>query len=78
MTAARVKLPGTDLNVSRLCLGCWQFNGNKANANWDAQSEEVISFLPKNNVLAYNFGSIICHLSDLNYQAFVAYQLLFK
>ena len=41
MSAARVLLPGTDLNVSRLCLGCWQFNANKANASWDAQSEEV-------------------------------------
>jgi aryl-alcohol dehydrogenase-like predicted oxidoreductase len=42
MPAARVLLPGTDLNVSRLCLGCWQFNANKANASWDAQSEEVL------------------------------------
>ncbi|XP_063421088.1 1-deoxyxylulose-5-phosphate synthase YajO-like [Mytilus trossulus] len=41
MSAARVLLPGTDLNVSRLCLGCWQFNANKANPSWDAQPEEV-------------------------------------
>jgi aryl-alcohol dehydrogenase-like predicted oxidoreductase len=43
MAVPRVTIPGTDLNVSRICLGTWQFNDNKAtNAwDWDAQSEKV-------------------------------------
>ena len=41
MSVPKVKLAGTDLEVSRLCLGCWQFNNEKANINWDAQSLAV-------------------------------------
>ena len=37
-----VTLPRTDLKVSRICLGCWQMNDNKANASWEAQPYEVI------------------------------------
>jgi len=37
----RVTVPGTDLNVSRICLGTWQFNDNKGTNAWDAQSEKV-------------------------------------
>jgi hypothetical protein len=37
----RATIPGTDLNVSRICLGTWQFNDNKATNAWDAQSEKV-------------------------------------
>ncbi|XP_021378790.1 uncharacterized protein LOC110466562 [Mizuhopecten yessoensis] len=40
MAVPRVKLPGTDIEVSRVCLGCWQFNGNKDTINWDAQTVE--------------------------------------
>ncbi|XP_055328181.1 uncharacterized oxidoreductase YccK-like [Paramacrobiotus metropolitanus] len=32
-------LPGTDLNVSRICLGTWQFNGGAADLTWDRQDE---------------------------------------
>jgi hypothetical protein len=28
MAVTRVTIPGTDLNVSRICLGTWQFNDN--------------------------------------------------
>lgn len=41
MAAKRITLPGTNLNVSRVCLGCWQFNGGKDTVNWDAQTPEV-------------------------------------
>lgn len=41
MAATRITLPGTDLKVSRICLGCWQFNGGKDTVNWDAQTPEV-------------------------------------
>ncbi|ESP04305.1 hypothetical protein LOTGIDRAFT_237410 [Lottia gigantea] len=34
----RVTLNGTDLNVSRVCLGCWQFNNDKTTINWESQS----------------------------------------
>lgn len=34
-------LPGTDLKVSPLCLGCWQFNDDKASINWEGQTKEV-------------------------------------
>ncbi|KAL8611940.1 hypothetical protein ACOMHN_034069 [Nucella lapillus] len=34
-------LPGTDLQVSPLCLGCWQFNDSKSTINWEGQSREV-------------------------------------
>ncbi|KAL4222399.1 hypothetical protein ACF0H5_018438 [Mactra antiquata] len=34
-------LPRTDLKVSRICLGCWQMNDNKANASWEAQTYET-------------------------------------
>ncbi|XP_076094143.1 1-deoxyxylulose-5-phosphate synthase YajO-like isoform X1 [Mytilus galloprovincialis] len=37
----RITIPGTDLNVSRICLGTWQFNDNKETNAWEAQSEEV-------------------------------------
>jgi aryl-alcohol dehydrogenase-like predicted oxidoreductase len=37
----RATIPGTDLNVSIICLGTWQFNDNKATNAWDAQSEKV-------------------------------------
>ncbi|XP_011453472.3 1-deoxyxylulose-5-phosphate synthase YajO [Magallana gigas] len=40
MAAKRITLPGTNLNVSRVCLGCWQFNGGKDTVNWDAQTPE--------------------------------------
>ncbi|XP_041366608.1 1-deoxyxylulose-5-phosphate synthase YajO-like [Gigantopelta aegis] len=36
-----VTLPGTDLKVSQLCHGCWQFNNNTTTVNWDAQPLEV-------------------------------------
>ncbi|KAH3715127.1 hypothetical protein DPMN_057833 [Dreissena polymorpha] len=36
-----VTLPRTNLKVSRICLGCWQMNGNNANINWDAQPYET-------------------------------------
>lgn len=35
------ELPGTDLKVSPLCLGCWQFNDDKANINWEGQTKET-------------------------------------
>lgn len=34
-------LPGTDLKVSRICLGTWQFNGGKADITWGGQDEKV-------------------------------------
>nr|KAG5701604.1 hypothetical protein BaRGS_019293 [Batillaria attramentaria] len=34
-------LPGTDLKVSPLCLGTWQFNDAKANINWEGQTKEI-------------------------------------
>eukprot|EP00914_Ancora_sagittata_P022841 GHVO01045298.1.p1 GENE.GHVO01045298.1~~GHVO01045298.1.p1 ORF type:complete len:336 (+),score=29.19 GHVO01045298.1:81-1088(+) len=35
-----VTLPNSDLKVSRLCLGCWQFNDNQQSADktWQAQT----------------------------------------
>ncbi|KAL3832428.1 hypothetical protein ACJMK2_024071 [Sinanodonta woodiana] len=36
----RVKLSGTDLNVSRICIGCWQMNNNQAHT-WEAQTLEA-------------------------------------
>jgi len=41
MTVPRVTITGTDLNVSRICLGTWQFNDNKTTNAWDAQLEKV-------------------------------------
>lgn len=40
MAVPRVTLPGTDLDVSRVCLGCWQFNADKTSINWEAQPVE--------------------------------------
>ncbi|XP_064614986.1 1-deoxyxylulose-5-phosphate synthase YajO-like [Liolophura sinensis] len=37
----RVTLPGSDLSVSPVCIGCWQFNDGKDTVNWDAQPQEV-------------------------------------
>ncbi|KAK7110683.1 1-deoxyxylulose-5-phosphate synthase YajO-like [Littorina saxatilis] len=34
-------LPGTDLQVSPLCLGCWQFNDSKSTINWEGQTRET-------------------------------------
>jgi len=34
-------LPGTDLQVSPLCLGCWQFNDSKSTINWEGQNRET-------------------------------------
>jgi hypothetical protein len=41
MAVTQVTIPVTYLNVSRICLGTWQFNDNKATNAWDAQSEKV-------------------------------------
>ncbi|XP_070565685.1 uncharacterized oxidoreductase YccK-like [Ptychodera flava] len=37
----KTTLPGTDLNVSRICIGCWQFNADKSDKTWPAQTEET-------------------------------------
>ncbi|GAU90130.1 hypothetical protein RvY_02594 [Ramazzottius varieornatus] len=34
-------LPGTDLSVSRVCLGTWQFNGGQADITWSGQEEKL-------------------------------------
>lgn len=34
-------LPGTDLHVSPLCLGTWQFNDNKTTINWEGQDRQT-------------------------------------
>lgn len=36
-----ITLPGTELKVSPVCLGTWQFNNGITNNTWDAQTEEV-------------------------------------
>ncbi|XP_013382396.1 uncharacterized protein LOC106153129 [Lingula anatina] len=38
----RVNLPGSDLNVSPICLGTWQFNGGQVGGDktWGAMSVE--------------------------------------
>ena len=41
MAVTQVTIPVTYLNVSKICLGTWQFNDNKATNAWDAQSEKV-------------------------------------
>lgn len=40
----RVKLAGTDLEVSPVCLGCWQFNGGAQDITWSPQEEKVRHF----------------------------------
>ena len=47
MAAQRITLPGTNLNVSRICLGCWQFNGGKDTVNWGAQTPEVSRYVTR-------------------------------
>ncbi|XP_071952239.1 uncharacterized oxidoreductase YqkF-like [Antedon mediterranea] len=37
----RSLLGSSDLNVSQICLGCWQFNGGKSDETWPAQSIKV-------------------------------------
>lgn len=41
MACPKIIIPGTALEVSRVCLGCWQLNDGKANASWEAQSKET-------------------------------------
>jgi hypothetical protein len=41
MAVTQVTIPVTYLNVSRICLGTWQFNDNKATNAWDALSEKA-------------------------------------
>ncbi len=38
-----VNLPNSDLKVSPLCVGCWQFNGGQQSADktWNAMPVEV-------------------------------------
>lgn len=36
-----VQLPGSDLKVSPICIGTWQFNAGISNNTWDAQTEEL-------------------------------------
>ncbi|CAI9727746.1 aldo-keto reductase YdjG-like [Octopus vulgaris] len=36
-----ITLPGTDLKVTPVCLGTWQFNNGITNNTWDAQTEEL-------------------------------------
>ncbi|XP_070565684.1 uncharacterized oxidoreductase YccK-like [Ptychodera flava] len=37
----KIILPGTVLNVSRICIGCWQFNAGKFDETWPAQTVET-------------------------------------
>lgn len=41
MVVKCIILLGMNLNVFRVCLGCWQFNGGKDIVNWDVQIFEV-------------------------------------
>ena len=41
MSMSRVQLGNSDIQVSPVCVGCWQFNGGKADETWPAQPEEV-------------------------------------
>ncbi|KAL5006745.1 hypothetical protein ScPMuIL_015551 [Solemya velum] len=44
------------LRVPKICVGCWQFNDNKSNASWEAQSYEVSkSIVDKAFELGLNF-----------------------
>ncbi|KAJ8314171.1 hypothetical protein KUTeg_008732 [Tegillarca granosa] len=52
MACPKVKIPGTDLLVSRICLGCWQFSGEKGNVNWEPQTVQVFQRI-LNMVLYY-------------------------
>ena len=40
---AKVQLAGCDLNVSRVCIGCWQFNDGQMDGSktWNGQSYEL-------------------------------------
>ncbi len=40
----RVKLGSSDLEVSNICLGCWQFNGGGEDITWAKQEEKVKQF----------------------------------
>lgn len=39
----RKKLADSDITVSPICVGCWQFNGGEQSADktWNAQDEQV-------------------------------------
>ncbi|XP_072029080.1 uncharacterized oxidoreductase YccK-like isoform X1 [Amphiura filiformis] len=52
----RVQLGSSDLQVSPICIGCWQFNGGKADETWPAQQEQVSkSIVDKAIELGVNF-----------------------
>ncbi|XP_033120708.1 uncharacterized oxidoreductase YqkF-like [Anneissia japonica] len=52
----RSLLGNSDLSVSPICLGCWQFNGGKADETWPAQPIEVSqSIVNKAIELGVNF-----------------------
>ena len=36
-----IQLKGTDLKVSPVCLGTWQFNDGTTNIQWPVQTAEV-------------------------------------
>ncbi|XP_002734743.3 aldo-keto reductase IolS-like [Saccoglossus kowalevskii] len=37
----KITLPGTELSVSRVCIGCWQFNSGEDDMSWPPQKEET-------------------------------------
>lgn len=52
----RVQLGTSDLQVSPICVGCWQFNGNQGDETWPAQPEHVSkSIVDKALELGVNF-----------------------
>nr|CAB3257997.1 voltage-gated potassium channel subunit beta-2-like [Phallusia mammillata] len=52
----RVKLSNSDLEVSRVCLGCWQFNDGKADNTWHAQDVKVsCAIVDKSLEMGVNF-----------------------
>lgn len=52
----RVKLGSSDLEVSNVCLGCWQFNGGGEDITWAKQEEKVsIDIVNKCLELGVNF-----------------------
>jgi len=52
----RNKLGSSDLEVSNVCLGCWQFNGGEKDMTWQKQDEQVsIDIVHKCLELGVNF-----------------------
>ena len=61
-----IQLKGTDLKVSPVCLGTWQFNDGVTNIQWPVQTAQVRFFFSNLTKFKHSF-SYMCTIVKPQY-----------